>query len=145
MKVTLSSTASSLAGLLLALAIAPASAAEIKVLAAGATKETYLELVPQFEKSSGHKAVTTWSGTVNIKKRIADGEVEIGFQQVSELIHFPGIDYIGPLPAGLQKITVYSSGVHSGAKQPDVAKALVKFLTAPAAAPVIKKHGMEPG
>ncbi len=70
-----SSTASSLAGLLLALGIAPASAAEIKVLAAGATKETYLELVPQFEKSSGHKAVTTWSGTVDIKKRMADGEV----------------------------------------------------------------------
>ncbi len=64
---------------------------------------------------------------------------------MSELIHFPGIDYIGPLPADLQKITVYSSGVHSGAKQPDVAKALVRFLTARAAAPVIKKHGMEPG
>ena len=64
---------------------------------------------------------------------------------MSELIHFPGIDYIGPLPTDLQKITLYSSGVHSGAKQPDVARALVKFLTAPAAAPVIKKHGMEPG
>jgi len=233
--------------------VSSASAAEIKVLASGATKEAYLELVPRFEKASGHKVVTTWAGTVDIKKRIAAGEVfdlivvagpeidefikqgkmaagsrvdlmksgvgaavragapkpdissaealkkavlaaktvgystgpsgvymdalfermgiaaqikpklkqtppgvligtivasgeaEIGFQQVSELIHVSGIDFIGPLSADVQKITVFSSGIHAGAKEPDAAKALVKFITAPAAAPVIKKHGMEPG
>jgi molybdate transport system substrate-binding protein len=76
---------------------------------------------------------------------IASGEAEIGFQQVSELIHVPGIDFIGPLPADVQKITVFSAGIHSGAKEPEAAKALVKFLTAPAAAPVFKKHGLEPG
>ena len=233
--------------------VSSASAAEIKVLASGATKEAYLELVPQFEKASGHKVVTTWAGTVDIKRRIAVGEVfdlivvagpeidefikqskmaassrvdlmksgvgaavragapkpdissaealkkavlaaktvgystgpsgvymealfermgiaaqvkpklkqtqpgvligtiiasgeaEIGFQQVSELIHVSGIDFIGPLSADVQKITVFSSGIHAGAKEPDAAKAFVKFITAPAAAPVIKKHGMEPG
>jgi len=230
-----------------------AGTAEINVLASGGTKEAYLELVPQFEKSSEHKVITAWSGSLNIKKRMADGEIydlvivgsseidayiqqgkmvpgsrvdlmksgvgvavragapkpdisssdalrktllaaksigystgpsgvhlaslfermgiadqvktklkqtpsgvavgtiiasgeaEIGFQQVSELIHFPGVDYMGPLPADVQKITVFSAGIHSGAKQPEAAKALVKFLTAPAAVPVIKKHGMEPG
>ncbi len=230
-----------------------ASAAEIKVLAAGATKEVYLDLVPQFEQSSGHKVITTWTGTANIKKRMAadeifdvvivgapeidafiqqgkmmagsridlmksgvgvgvragapkpdisssealkktllaaksigystgpsgiyvmslfermgiadqiksklkqvpsgvrigtfitSGEAEIGFQQVGELIHAPGVDYIGPLPADVQKITVYSAGIHSGAKQPAAAKELVKVLTGPAAASVIKKYGMEPG
>jgi molybdate transport system substrate-binding protein len=76
---------------------------------------------------------------------IASGEAEIGFQQVSELIHVPGIDFIGPLPADVQKITVFSAGIHSGAKEPEAAKALVKFLTAPAAVPVFKKHGLEPG
>jgi molybdate transport system substrate-binding protein len=76
---------------------------------------------------------------------IARGEAEIGFQQVSELLPIAGLDYIGPLPPDIQHITVFSGGIHTGAKQPDAAKALVKFITAPAAVPVIKKKGMEPG
>ena len=231
---------------------AQAVAADIAVLATGATKEIILELIPQFEKSSGHKVVTTWTGTAGIRKRIGDGEVydliivgapvidafiqqgkvasgsrtelmksavgvavragapkpdigspeavrnalltaksigystgpsgdhvlslierfgitdqvkpklrqvptgtrietiiatgeaEIGFQQISELIRAPGIDYIGPLPSDIQKITVYSSGIHAQARQPEAAKALVSVLSGSAAAPVIKHHGMEP-
>jgi molybdate transport system substrate-binding protein len=76
---------------------------------------------------------------------IARGEAEIGFQQVSELLPVAGIDYIGPLPPDIQQITVFASGIHTGATQADAAKALVKFLTSPQAAPVIKKKGMEPG
>src|SRR5262249_60201480 len=52
-----------------------ASAAEVKVLASGAIKEAYLELIPQFEKASEHKVTTTWAGTVDIKKRMAAGEI----------------------------------------------------------------------
>jgi molybdate transport system substrate-binding protein len=81
---------------------------------------------------------------VRIGTLIASGEVEIGFQQISELIHEPGVDYLGPLPADVQKITIYSAGISDGAKEIDVAKALVKMITAPDAAPVIKQHGMEP-
>jgi molybdate transport system substrate-binding protein len=76
---------------------------------------------------------------------IARGEAEIGFQQISELLPIAGIDYIGPLPPDIQHVTVFSGGIHTGAKAPDAAKALVKFITAPAAVPVIKKKGMEPG
>ena len=76
---------------------------------------------------------------------IARGEAEIGFQQVSELLPISGIDYLGPLPADIQHITVFSGGIHTGAKEAEAAKALVKFITAPAAVPVIKKKGMEPG
>ena len=47
---------------------------EIKVLSSIATREAYLELVPQFEKATGHKVVTTWAGTVAIMKRMAAGE-----------------------------------------------------------------------
>ena len=47
---------------------------------------------------------------------IESGEVEIGFQQVSELIHEKGIDYLGPLPAEVQKITVFSAGLHTAAR-----------------------------
>ena len=75
---------------------------------------------------------------------IASGETEVGFQQISELAHFAGIDYVGPLPGELQRMTMFSAGIHAGAKQAEAAKALINFLTAPAAAPVIKKHGLEP-
>jgi molybdate transport system substrate-binding protein len=75
---------------------------------------------------------------------VARGEAEIAFQQVSELLPVPGIDLVGPLPADIQQITVFSAGLYAAAKQPDAARALVKFLTAPAAAPVIRKKGMEP-
>ncbi len=230
-----------------------AVAAEVTVLAAGPTEEVMDEVLPQFEKASGHKVTVTFTGAANIKKRIAAGEVfdlvivdapvidafagdgkivartrtdlmksgigaavragaakpdigsseafkktllaaksigystgasgihvvslierlgiadqvkpklkqvpsgvrigtliqsgeaEIGFQQISELIHAPGIQFIGPLPPDLQKITVYSAGLHSKGNQPDAARALVKSLTGPAAAAAIKRHGMEPG
>jgi molybdate transport system substrate-binding protein len=60
-------------------------------------------------------------------------------------LHVKGIDYLGPLPADIQNITVFSAGLHAAAPAPDTAKALVKFLTAPEASPMIKKMGMEPG
>lgn len=230
-----------------------ASAAEIKVIASGATKEIINEILPAFEKNSGHKVAIEFTGTANIKKRIAagetydlvivgapeidafaqqgkiasgtrtdlmksgvgvavrsgaskpdiessealkktllaaksigyssgpsgdhmvnlvermgiadqvkpkmkqvpsgsristmieSGEAEIGFQQISELIHENGIDYIGPLPSEVQKITVYAAGLHTGAREPEAAKALVKALAGPDAATLIKAHGMEPG
>src|SRR6202521_4905917 len=76
---------------------------------------------------------------------VARGDAEIGFQQVSELLPVKGIDYLGPLPADIQEVTVFSAAVHKAAGPTDAARALLKFLTAPAAVPVIKKAGMEPG
>jgi molybdate transport system substrate-binding protein len=75
---------------------------------------------------------------------IERGEVEIGFQQVSELMPFAGVDLFGTLPAEIQEITVFSGGVHVGAKRPAAAKDLLKYLTLPASAPIIRKKGMEP-
>ena len=89
------------------------------------------------------KAKITTPG-VPVASLIRSGEAEIGFQQVSELIHEAGIDFLGPIPADIQNITVFSSGVPAAAKAQTEARALQKFLTAPAAAPVIKKHGLEP-
>jgi len=230
-----------------------AQAAEIKVLSTQATEEAYKELVPQFEKASGHKVSTVFTGTLGVMKRLSDGEsydllimsrqsidelsqsgkvvagsrtdvaksgvgvavtkgkpkpdissvdalkktllsaksigystgpsgvyvitmfqklgiadeikgklkqtptgvfvgsiiasgeAEIGFQQVSELTFFPGIDYVGPLPAEVQLITVFSAGIQAGAKQVDAAKSLMIFISAPAAAAVYKKHALDPG
>jgi molybdate transport system substrate-binding protein len=75
----------------------------------------------------------------------ASGEVEIGIQQVSEMAQFPGVDYVGPLPADIQKMTVFTSGVAANAKEPAAGKALLKFITSPGAAATFKKRGMEPG
>jgi molybdate transport system substrate-binding protein len=74
---------------------------------------------------------------------IANGEADIGFQQISELMPVPGIDIVGPLPPELQKMTVFSAGVCRNARQADAAKALAAYLAAPAALPVMKKHGLE--
>jgi molybdate transport system substrate-binding protein len=75
---------------------------------------------------------------------VARGEAEIGFQQVSELLPVPGIDLVGPLPPDIQQITIFSAGMQASAKEPAAAKALIDFITASAAAPVIRKCGMEP-
>jgi molybdate transport system substrate-binding protein len=226
---------------------------EITVIASNAVKEALAELVPDFEKASGHRVATIWGGTLDISARIRDGEVvdivvlaapriddfirqgrivagsrvdiarsgigaavragarqpdissgtalktallaarsivlssgpssvyladlfqkmgiaeeikskviqigpglpvgkavargegEIGFTQVSELLSAEGIDFVGPLSADVQHVTVFSAGIHVAAPAPDAARALVKYLTAPPAAAVIRHSGMEPG
>jgi molybdate transport system substrate-binding protein len=230
-----------------------ASAAEIKVLSTQATEQSYRELVPQFEKATGHKVTTIFTGTLDADKRvaaneqhdllimsqssidahvkggkvvqgsrvdlarsgvavgvkvgarkpdistvdalkrtilnaksigystgpsgnyiialferlgvldqvkpkmkqtatgvfvgsiIASGDVEIGFQQVSELSQYEGVDYVGPLPAEVQNYTTFSSGILSNAKEPEAARALVRYITSPQAGAVYRKRGMEPG
>jgi molybdate transport system substrate-binding protein len=236
-------------------ALTPVSAlgAEITVIASNAAKEAVLELIPAFEKSSGHKVTMIWAGTEAITKRISGGEVvdvvliaapnidklisekkivegsrtniaksgigvavraglpkpdissgdavkkavldaksvayssgpsgfyiaellkkmgiaehikdkvkqtpsgvqvgevvargdaDLGFQQISELLHVKGIHYLGPLPPEIQHLTIWSTGIHSAAPSPDAAKALVKYLSGPDAGTSIRKAGMEPG
>ncbi|HET8563584.1 MAG TPA: substrate-binding domain-containing protein [Candidatus Binatia bacterium] len=75
---------------------------------------------------------------------VARGEAEIGFQQVSELLPVPGIDYVGPLPPGVQRDTVFSAGVAAGTRISEAAYALIRFLASPEAAHAITKSGMEP-
>jgi molybdate transport system substrate-binding protein len=237
----------------MAIGASRAHASEIKVIGSAAVKEVVLELIPAFEKSSGHKVTTIWSGTEGVANRVSGGEVvdiviiaaqnidklilegklvsgsradfaksgvgiavrtglpkpdissgeavkravlaansvayssgpsgfyvadlfkkmgiadqikgkvrqppsgvqvgelvargeaDLGFQQISELLHVKGIDYLGPLPADIQYITVYSAALHAAATAPDAAKALIKFLTGPEAGPIVRKSGMEPG
>jgi molybdate transport system substrate-binding protein len=71
------------------------------------------------------------------------GEAEIGIQQVPELMAVPGIDIVGPLPDGLQVMTIFSVGLSTSAQDADAGRALIKFLTTPAAAAVMKTKGME--
>jgi molybdate transport system substrate-binding protein len=72
---------------------------------------------------------------------VAKGEIEIGAQQIPELMAVPGVDIIGPLPGELQVTTVFSAGVTSTAKDTSAAKAFIQHLTAPGAAPLYKAKG----
>lgn len=75
---------------------------------------------------------------------VARGEAEIGFQQISELLPVPGIEIVGPLPTGAQRVTVFSAGIVVGAKRPDAARELIRYFGSPASAAVIRKTGLEP-
>jgi molybdate transport system substrate-binding protein len=74
---------------------------------------------------------------------VARGEAELGIQQISELLPVPGIEIVGPLPADLQKVTTFSAGVLSSARDPDAAKSLVELLAA-GFPPLLKRKGLEP-
>jgi molybdate transport system substrate-binding protein len=75
---------------------------------------------------------------------VARGEAEIGFQQVAELIHVPGVTFVGTIPAALQPETFFSGALTGNAAQPDAARALISFLASPEAAPAISKAGLAP-
>jgi molybdate transport system substrate-binding protein len=81
---------------------------------------------------------------VRVGTMVADGKVEIGVQQIGELLPIPGITYIGPLPGELQTVIVYGMGRSANAKQWDAASTLVKFLTSPEVGPMLKKIGLDP-
>jgi molybdate transport system substrate-binding protein len=75
---------------------------------------------------------------------VARGEAEIGFQQVSELIHVPGITFVGPIPAEVQPVFFFAGALTNKVQQPEAANALLRFLASPEAAPVISKAGLMP-
>ena len=75
---------------------------------------------------------------------VARGEVALGFQQLSELIHVPGITIVGPLPAAIQIITTFSAGVGGQSTQPVAVRALLDFMSAPQAAAAKQRQGMQP-
>jgi molybdate transport system substrate-binding protein len=75
---------------------------------------------------------------------VARGEAEIGFQQVSELIHVPGVTFVGAIPAELQPGFSFAGALTGAARQPDAASALIRFLASPEAAPAILKAGLTP-
>src|SRR6202158_1980420 len=79
-----------------------------------------------------------------VAKVVARGDAEIGFQQVSELIHVPGITFVGPLPAEVQPMFSFAGALTNTARQPEAANALIRFLASPEAAPVILKAGLMP-
>jgi molybdate transport system substrate-binding protein len=81
---------------------------------------------------------------VPVGSLVAQGEVALGFQQLSELIGLEGVDVIGPLPSEIQIVTTFSGAVCERCSQPDAARALLDFMASPAAADAKRRHGMNP-
>ena len=81
---------------------------------------------------------------VPVARLVAQGEVALGFQQLSELLHVPGIAIVGPLPPGVQIMTTFSAALAATCRQPDAARALLAFTASPAADEAKRRQGMEP-
>jgi molybdate transport system substrate-binding protein len=75
---------------------------------------------------------------------VAKGEAEIGVGQTSEIVPVAGAQLVGPLPGDLGSVTLFTAGIGASTKAPEAAKALIQFLTGPAAAPVFKSKGLQP-
>jgi molybdate transport system substrate-binding protein len=83
-------------------------------------------------------------GGERVGAALARGEAEIGFQQISELLPVAGIDHITPLPAEVQKVSLFSAGVAAGTSDSEAAYAVIKFLASPEAVSAITNSGLEP-
>jgi molybdate transport system substrate-binding protein len=75
---------------------------------------------------------------------VTSGESEIALQPVSELVHVPGVDFVGPVPEEIQYISVFSAAVVEGSKEPEGSRRLIAFLSSEKTASAIKESGMEP-
>jgi molybdate transport system substrate-binding protein len=121
-------------------------AAESIVLSSGPSSVHLIDLFCKMGIADAIKAKVHQIGPgLPVGEAVARGRGEIGFTQVSELLAAQGVDFVGPLPADVQQVTVWAAGLHIGAPAPEAAKALVRFLTAPEAAAVFRSCGMEPG
>ena len=84
-------------------------------------------------------------GTSNVGEMVAKGEAELGVQLINELLAVPGVEIVGPLPKEIQNYVTLTAGVATQAREPALAEEFIRFLTAPAALPVIKAKGLAPG
>jgi molybdate transport system substrate-binding protein len=81
---------------------------------------------------------------VPVATLVADGEADLGFQQLSELIGQPGIEIAGPLPPEIQAVTVFSAGLSSKSQNPESARALIAYLASPETGGAKRRYGMAP-
>jgi molybdate transport system substrate-binding protein len=102
------------------------------------------ELFPRLGIADALKSKTTRVQSGPVADVVVRGDAEIGFQQYSELLPIAGIDIITKLPPEVQRVYLFSAGLGRAAQAPDAARALLAFLRSAAAAPAIRKSGLEP-
>jgi len=81
---------------------------------------------------------------VPVGSLVAKGEVELGFQQLSELMHLEGITVLGPLPPAIQVTTVFSAGLATASAHAHAVRTLLAFMSSPETAEIKRKNGMDP-
>jgi molybdate transport system substrate-binding protein len=81
---------------------------------------------------------------VPVATLVANGDADLGFQQLSELIGQPGIEVVGPLPPEIQAVTVFSAGIATMSLNPEGARAFVAYLASVETEDAKRRHGMEP-
>jgi molybdate transport system substrate-binding protein len=121
-------------------------AKSIAYVAAGATAPYIMGLLDRLGIADQVKPKLKPQPTSNpAAQAVANGEAELGITQISEILPHAGAELVGPMPAEIQLYTVFPATVAANTEQPDAAKALIKFLTAPAAVAVLKAKGLSPG
>ena len=111
---------------------------------AGASGIFFADLIRRLGIADRVNAKATVIPTGLTGELAARGEVEIAVQQVSELMEVPGVDIVGPLPAELDAVTVFSGALFTASPRRGAGNALLRFLSAPDAAPVYARKGLEP-
>jgi molybdate transport system substrate-binding protein len=111
---------------------------------AGASGLNAAKLMERLGIADEMKSKTKLVDGVPVAEVVAKGEAKIGMQQINVILPVAGIHYVGPLPPELQDYVVFSAGVLAVSKQREAAIAMVKFMSAPEASPLIRKSGMEP-
>jgi molybdate transport system substrate-binding protein len=113
--------------------------------AAGGTSGVYLvQLFERLGVAAALRAKTVLVPGGFTGERLLSGEADLALQQTSELLAVPGITVIGPLPAEIQRYTVYAGAVSAASAVPAAARALLAFLAGAEAAPVLQDKGMDP-
>ena len=111
----------------------------------GASGVYFAKVVDQLGLTNELKAKTILVPGAEAPELVANGEAELGVAQGSEIVSLAGAEILGPLPSNLGSVTLFTAGMAAGSKAPDAAKAFVKFITGPDAAPVLKAKGFAPG
>ena len=81
---------------------------------------------------------------IQVASLVAQGQADLGFQQLSELMHVQGIEIVGPLPPEIQATTIFAAGIATASRQPEDARALIAFFASPDNADVKRAQGMDP-
>jgi len=121
------------------------AAKSIAYVGQGATGATMSGMMERFGIVEEMKTKTQRLSGVPAAVAVARGDAELGFTQISEILSVEGAELAGPLPPGVQVFTLFTAAVGSGARDAAAAQSFIKFLTAPAAATVIRAKGMDPG
>jgi molybdate transport system substrate-binding protein len=111
----------------------------------GASGIYFAKVVDQLGLTDELKAKTILVPGAEAPELVAKGEAELGVAQGSEIIPVAGAEVLGPLPGNLGSVTLFTAGIAAASTAPDAAKAFIKFITGPDAAPVLKAKGFEPG